>query len=147
MQCRLYGSNICGEGGEYETLALGGPLFRHACIHLNEWDVRMHSPDSVAPVGVLHPSSFHLIPSTPTAAEHDSAANDALSIQCTEGRSSYPDRGGMGTSLGMVVPVPGEFWAPSTVTPAGKIQRLKTKPLCTQKCLMSLLCTQGRVNA
>ena len=25
----LYGIHICGEGGEYETLSLAGPLFRH----------------------------------------------------------------------------------------------------------------------
>lgn len=26
--CRLYGSNVCGEGGEYETLTLDCPLFK-----------------------------------------------------------------------------------------------------------------------
>jgi len=26
---RLYGAHPCGEGGEYETLTLDGPTFRH----------------------------------------------------------------------------------------------------------------------
>ena len=29
MQNGLYGSHICGEGGEYETLTLDCPLFKH----------------------------------------------------------------------------------------------------------------------
>ncbi|VVA96438.1 unnamed protein product [Arabis nemorensis] len=56
----LYGSNVCGEGGEYETLTLDCPLFTNARIVLDEFQVVLHSPDSIAPVGVLHPSTFHL---------------------------------------------------------------------------------------
>ncbi|EOA29968.1 hypothetical protein CARUB_v10013071mg [Capsella rubella] len=55
-----YGSNVCGEGGEYETLTLDCPLFTNASIVLDEFQVVLHSPDSIAPVGVLHPSTFHL---------------------------------------------------------------------------------------
>ncbi|CAL9219550.1 unnamed protein product [Arabidopsis halleri] len=55
-----YGSNVCGEGGEYETLTLDCPLFTNASIVLDEYQVVLHSPDSIAPVGVLHPSTFHL---------------------------------------------------------------------------------------
>ncbi|KAJ0013258.1 hypothetical protein Pint_20380 [Pistacia integerrima] len=57
---RLYGINVCGEGGEYETLTLDCPIFVNARIVLDEFQVVLHSPDSIAPVGVLHPLKFHL---------------------------------------------------------------------------------------
>ncbi|GLT57806.1 hypothetical protein SLA2020_307540 [Shorea laevis] len=56
----LYGINVCGEGGEYETLTLDCPLFVNARIVLDEFQVVLHSSDSIAPVGVLHPLKFHL---------------------------------------------------------------------------------------
>ncbi|KAG4927635.1 hypothetical protein JHK85_054121 [Glycine max] len=56
----LYGINVCGEGGEYETLTLDCPLFSNARIVLDEYQVVMHSSDSIAPVGILHPLAFHL---------------------------------------------------------------------------------------
>ncbi|KAJ7973543.1 diphthine--ammonia ligase [Quillaja saponaria] len=56
----LYGINVCGEGGEYETLTLDCPLFVNARIMLDEYQVVMHSSNSIAPVGVLHPLGFHL---------------------------------------------------------------------------------------
>ncbi|KAE9588765.1 hypothetical protein Lal_00042259 [Lupinus albus] len=56
----LYGINVCGEGGEYETLTLDCPLFTNARIVLDEYEVVRHSSDSIAPVGVLHPLAFHL---------------------------------------------------------------------------------------
>ncbi|XP_031277992.1 diphthine--ammonia ligase isoform X2 [Pistacia vera] len=56
----LYGINVCGEGGEYETLTLDCPIFVNARIVLDEFQVVLHSPDSIAPVGVLHPLKFHL---------------------------------------------------------------------------------------
>lgn len=35
-----YGCNVCGEGGEYESLTLDCPLFKYARIVLDEWQVR-----------------------------------------------------------------------------------------------------------
>jgi diphthine-ammonia ligase len=32
LQNDLYGSHICGEGGEYETLTLDCPLFKHRIV-------------------------------------------------------------------------------------------------------------------
>ncbi len=58
--CRLYQCNVCGEGGEYESLVLDCPMFKHACIVLDKWDIVLQSPDSFAPVGLLHPVAFHL---------------------------------------------------------------------------------------
>ncbi|XP_020590268.1 diphthine--ammonia ligase isoform X2 [Phalaenopsis equestris] len=56
----LYGINVCGEGGEYETLTLDCPLFNNARIVLDKFQVVLHSPDSIAPVGIVHPLAFHL---------------------------------------------------------------------------------------
>ncbi len=35
-----YGCNVCGEGGEYETLTLDCPLFSRGRIVLDSWEVR-----------------------------------------------------------------------------------------------------------
>ncbi|KAJ6697367.1 hypothetical protein OIU85_003712 [Salix viminalis] len=86
----LYGINVCGEGGEYETLTLDCPLFgsasgytllivhpfsleikvsglrtlytmgKNARIVLDEFQIVLHSPGSIASVGVIHPLAFHL---------------------------------------------------------------------------------------
>uniref|UniRef100_A0A166I9H9 Diphthine--ammonia ligase n=1 Tax=Daucus carota subsp. sativus TaxID=79200 RepID=A0A166I9H9_DAUCS len=56
----LYGINVCGEGGEYETLTLDCPLFKNARLLLDEYQIVLHSSDSIAPVGILHPSGFHV---------------------------------------------------------------------------------------
>ncbi|XP_057778720.1 diphthine--ammonia ligase [Salvia miltiorrhiza] len=56
----LYGINVCGEGGEYETLTLDCPLFKNARIVLDKFEVILHSSDQIAPVGVLHPLEYHL---------------------------------------------------------------------------------------
>ncbi|MQM02160.1 hypothetical protein Taro_034922 [Colocasia esculenta] len=55
-----YGINVCGEGGEYETLTLDCPLFTNAWIVLDDFKIILHSVDSIAPVGILHPLAFHL---------------------------------------------------------------------------------------
>lgn len=49
---RLYGSHICGEGGEYETLVLWMPGFESQLV-LDEVEVVHHSNDPVAPVSYL----------------------------------------------------------------------------------------------
>lgn len=56
----LYGVNVCGEGGEYETLTLDCPLFKNARIMLDKSEVIYHSSDAIAPVAILHPLAFHL---------------------------------------------------------------------------------------
>ncbi|XP_031483479.1 diphthine--ammonia ligase [Nymphaea colorata] len=74
---RLYGINVCGEGGEYETLTLDCPLFKNASIVLDKFQVVMHSSDSIAPVGILHPTAFHLEPKT-----ESHSSGDTLSAAC-----------------------------------------------------------------
>ncbi|KAG2349032.1 hypothetical protein BDR05DRAFT_873705 [Suillus weaverae] len=49
---RLYGLHICGEGGEYETLTLDSPLFKHRIV-LDETEVVMHTDNEFAPVAYL----------------------------------------------------------------------------------------------
>ncbi|KAL4458652.1 hypothetical protein ABPG75_013517 [Micractinium tetrahymenae] len=59
---RTYGCNVCGEGGEYETLTLDCPLFWHGRIALDSWEAVAVSEDSMAPVVLLHPTAFHVEP-------------------------------------------------------------------------------------
>ena len=60
----MYRCNVCGEGGEYETLVLDCPMFKQARIVLDQWTTTLHSPDTFAPVGLLQPITFHLEPKT-----------------------------------------------------------------------------------
>lgn len=54
-----YGSNICGEGGEYETFTLDCPLFKKKIV-IDESEIVIHSDDAFAPVGFLHFKKMHL---------------------------------------------------------------------------------------
>ena len=56
---RQYRCNICGEGGEYETLVLDCPLFKHARIVLDSWETEHLSAGDVA---ILRPLKFHTEP-------------------------------------------------------------------------------------
>ncbi|XP_039022361.1 diphthine--ammonia ligase-like [Hibiscus syriacus] len=83
----LYGINVCGEGGEYETLTFDCPLFRNARIVLDEFQVVLHSSDSIAPVGVLHPLKFHL----ERKASNSLSGNDKTNDLCSENISSVSE--------------------------------------------------------
>ncbi|KAF8812566.1 hypothetical protein BYT27DRAFT_7160154 [Phlegmacium glaucopus] len=48
----MYGSHICGEGGEYESLTLDCPLFKHRLV-LNKVETVIHSDNSFATVAFL----------------------------------------------------------------------------------------------
>ncbi|KAB1670234.1 hypothetical protein ES319_1Z187700v1 [Gossypium barbadense] len=74
----LYGINVCGEGGEYETLTLDCPLFQNARIMLDDFQVVLHSSDSIAPVGVLHPLKFHLESKQSNSLSGNNKTNDLL---------------------------------------------------------------------
>lgn len=75
----LYGINVCGEGGEYETLTLDCPLFKFARIVLDDFQIVLHSSDSIAPVGVLHPLAFHLEPKELSSC--DSTFNNGICLE------------------------------------------------------------------
>lgn len=54
-----YGTNICGEGGEYETLVLDCPLYEKRVV-IDKFDIVCHSPDIYAPVYFMRPLVMHL---------------------------------------------------------------------------------------
>ncbi|KAJ7590852.1 hypothetical protein C8J56DRAFT_1134729 [Mycena floridula] len=57
----LYGSHICGEGGEYESLTLDCPLFKSRIV-LKEVETVIHSDNDFATVAFLRVRSAHLEP-------------------------------------------------------------------------------------
>ncbi|KAL9957836.1 hypothetical protein ACROYT_G034784 [Oculina patagonica] len=62
LMCKLnhkYGSNVCGEGGEYETFTLDCPLFKRKIV-IDESEVVIHSDDAFAPVGFLRFKKMHV---------------------------------------------------------------------------------------
>lgn len=62
LMCKLkdkYGSNVCGEGGEYETFTLDCPLFKKKIV-IDESESVIHSDDAFAPVGFLRFKKMHV---------------------------------------------------------------------------------------
>lgn len=57
---KQYGTNVCGEGGEYETLVLDCPLYKRRLV-LDSYDVVCHSDDMFAPVYYMRPTKMHLV--------------------------------------------------------------------------------------
>ena len=107
---RLYGSNVCGEGGEYESLTLDCPaLFTHGRIVLDSWEAVTVSPDSMAPVALLHPTAFHVEAKQPplTAAAANGEADAAGAVA----------REAAAEAAAVVVEVPAD-WTPAARRPA-----------------------------
>ncbi|KAJ9540209.1 hypothetical protein OSB04_026715 [Centaurea solstitialis] len=80
----LYGSNVCGEGGEYETLTFDCPLFKYARIVLDEFQLVLQSPNSIAPVGFLHPLAFHCEDKPNSVSLSDSNRSNGFSLENME---------------------------------------------------------------
>ncbi|GAX85055.1 hypothetical protein CEUSTIGMA_g12475.t1 [Chlamydomonas eustigma] len=59
LNMSMYRCNVCGEGGEYESLVLNSPLFKHAKIVLDKAE---HVVEHSGSVGYLRPVEFHLEP-------------------------------------------------------------------------------------
>lgn len=57
-----YGNNVCGEGGEFETLVLDAPVFPLAKLRVQRSATVLHSPDPVCPVGLLHVEEYEVVP-------------------------------------------------------------------------------------
>ncbi|KAJ3563369.1 hypothetical protein NP233_g8983 [Leucocoprinus birnbaumii] len=57
----LYGSHVCGEGGEYESLTLDCPLFKRR-IQLKDVETVIHSDSSFATVAYLRIKDAELLP-------------------------------------------------------------------------------------
>ncbi|KVI09566.1 hypothetical protein Ccrd_012047 [Cynara cardunculus var. scolymus] len=85
---KLYGSNVCGEGGEYETLTLDCPLFEvsllYARIVLDEFQLVLQSSNSIAPVGFLHPLAFHCEDKPKSVCVSDSNRSNGFSLENME---------------------------------------------------------------
>lgn len=57
---KQYGTNVCGEGGEYESLVLDCPLYKKK-LNLDSHEIICHSQDSFAPVYYLRPTAISLV--------------------------------------------------------------------------------------
>lgn len=71
----LYGSHVCGEGGEYETFVRWMPGFR-ASLHFDRVKVVSHSHDPVAPVSYLCLEQVSLVPLTDALEKINSEERD-----------------------------------------------------------------------
>eukprot|EP00887_Chlorella_sp_A99_P006590 scaffold3.g6590.t1 len=107
---RRYGINVCGEGGEYETLTLDCPLFVRARITLDAWRPVLVSADSLAPVALLHPTAFHVETKHPAAAGGALAAADG-GAAVPGGAASAPGQAAQ-PAAGEVVEVKDDYWGP-----------------------------------
>lgn len=56
-----FGANVCGEGGEYESLTLDCPLFKRKKIQIKDYEMKIHSNDAFAQVGYLIFKQFCLV--------------------------------------------------------------------------------------
>lgn len=65
-----YGINVCGEGGEFETLTLDCPLF-HQKLQIDESRNVLHSNDAFAPVYYMIPVKISLISKSGTDARKE----------------------------------------------------------------------------
>ncbi|CRG93529.1 ATP-binding protein, putative [Plasmodium gallinaceum] len=54
-----YGLNICGEGGEYETITLDCSLYKYKII-IDEYEIIQHTYDVICPVFLLKPLKWKL---------------------------------------------------------------------------------------
>lgn len=100
----LYGSHVCGEGGEYESLTLDCPLFRHR-IQLNDVETVIHSDNAFATVAYLRIKDADLIPKEfqnndfltvpPLLEERFQSVQDALQAEPHTNGSELPPAPGL----------------------------------------------------
>jgi diphthine-ammonia ligase len=57
---KQFGINVCGEGGEFETLTLDCPLFKKK-LCIDQRKTILHSNDAFAPVSYLQPTKVSLV--------------------------------------------------------------------------------------
>ncbi|KAF8205097.1 hypothetical protein BJ912DRAFT_940247 [Pholiota molesta] len=93
----LYGSHICGEGGEYETLTLDCPLFKRRIV-ITETETVIHSDNDFATVAFLRIKSAELEIKSTTAGsaatpplldeEHETIRNSISTLEKNSERGS-----------------------------------------------------------
>ena len=76
----MYGINVCGEGGEYETLTLDCPLFRCGRIVIDEHEVVVAMPDSLAPVAWMRVVRFHIEKKAEAAVSRDGDLAEVIQV-------------------------------------------------------------------
>ncbi|CRH02647.1 ATP-binding protein, putative [Plasmodium relictum] len=59
LMSEKYGLNICGEGGEYETITLDCSLYKYKII-IEEYEIIQHTYDVICPVFLLKPLKWKL---------------------------------------------------------------------------------------
>ena len=104
---------MCGEGGEYETLVLDCPLFRHARIALDAWQTVPLSPPGPGAVAILHPISFRLQRKAPPPDSRTAQPRPGHSAEALE-REGAPGTG-QAEPLGPAVAGAGEAHAAAEV--------------------------------
>eukprot|EP00920_Eleutheroschizon_duboscqi_P018964 GHVT01045054.1.p1 GENE.GHVT01045054.1~~GHVT01045054.1.p1 ORF type:complete len:212 (-),score=54.71 GHVT01045054.1:326-961(-) len=60
-----FGFHVCGEGGEFETLALDSPMHKKKLV-IDGWECVEHSSGDIAPVLLLNPTAWHTEAKVPT---------------------------------------------------------------------------------
>jgi len=55
-----YGFNVCGEGGEYESLTIDCPIYKRK-LEIKETEIILHSKDIYSPVGYLRFKSTEVV--------------------------------------------------------------------------------------
>eukprot|EP00794_Sanderia_malayensis_P017787 gene17788-19564_t len=85
---KKYGINICGEGGEYETMTLDCPIFLKKIV-LDDSEIVIHSDDAFAAVGYLKFHSVHL---------EDKGIDPSLSLMQRLQKRKKPERFSNGCS-------------------------------------------------
>lgn len=114
---RRYGSNVCGEGGEYESLTLDCPLFARGRIVLDSWRAVAVSEDSLAPIALLHPTAFHVVAKGPAGAAAGVAAEAAGGGSGAEAAAAAaPDAAA--DAAAAVIEVPDSYAALAPAAPA-----------------------------
>lgn len=64
-----HGVNVCGEGGEFESLTLDCPLYRHYRLEIVQADTITHRDDDLAPVVFFKINQLRLVPKQPVPAQ------------------------------------------------------------------------------
>ena len=113
---RLYGSNVCGEGGEYESLTLDCPLFARGRIVLDSWRAVAMSEDSLAPIALLHPTAFHVEAKGPADVAADVAAEAAGGGSGAEAAAAAA-ADAAADAAAAVIEVPDSYAAPAPAAP------------------------------
>lgn len=90
LGCREYGCNICGEGGEFESLTLDCPLFKHGRIVVDQWSKQSESAGHFASVGTLCPVRFHVESKAAHVASPEVHGDSMHAMHATEGTATPP---------------------------------------------------------